>query len=264
MYEGSMFGAGLNVFAVWNWIIANADAKGFVEINAKLLAAMLGGSVEDVQSAINYLSEPDLSSRNPADEGRRIVRESQFMYRIVSYGQYRNIRDMETKREYDRNYRRSERARKMSSDEPTTLHESSDESMKSPQAEVEEEANRKNTLVDSSESTRGCESSQRDLKNQLVVDTWNRITEGKPLPRARLTTKRRREIAVRLREPGWFEEFEKACEYVAREKFYQGQGDRKWVATLDHLLKPGKATELSEKETVRPVQVVVHRHGWRG
>lgn len=51
MYEGSMIGAGINVFAVWNYIITKGR-KGFVEINPKLLAFTLGGTEADVVSAL--------------------------------------------------------------------------------------------------------------------------------------------------------------------------------------------------------------------
>ena len=44
MYEGSMYGAGLAVFAVWGYTIANAR-KVVVELNPKRVADTLGGSV---------------------------------------------------------------------------------------------------------------------------------------------------------------------------------------------------------------------------
>jgi hypothetical protein len=106
MYTGSMFGAGMHVFAVWNYAIANADAKGFVELNPRPVAAALGGSHTDVHAALDYLGEPDPHSRNDADEGRRLVREGQFLYKIVSYEHYRDMRNLEAKREYDRDYQR--------------------------------------------------------------------------------------------------------------------------------------------------------------
>jgi hypothetical protein len=115
MYTGSMFGAGIHVFAVWNYIIANADAKGYVEINPRMLAATLGGTATEVQSAIDYLTSSDENSRNPDEEGRRIVREGQFLFRIVSYLRYRDVRNAEAKKQYDRNYRRQQRAKEKSS-----------------------------------------------------------------------------------------------------------------------------------------------------
>jgi hypothetical protein len=42
MYTGSMYRAGINVFAVWNYIIANTH-YGTIELNAKHLADTLGG-----------------------------------------------------------------------------------------------------------------------------------------------------------------------------------------------------------------------------
>jgi hypothetical protein len=142
MYTGSMYGCGMHVFAVWNFVLANSDAKGYLEINPRLLAATLGGPATEVQAAIDYLSSADENSRNPDEEGRRIVREGQFLYRIVSHKKYRDMRDSEGKKEYDRNYRREERARgksSLSSEDVVKNTNVVDESLKSSQVEVEVE-----------------------------------------------------------------------------------------------------------------------------
>jgi len=101
MYEGSMIGAGINVFAVWNYIITKARG-GVVEINPKLLAFTLGGKEEDVEDALKFLQRPDPESRSKLEEGRRIIREGQFQYRVVNWGYYQQIRTEEDRREYNR------------------------------------------------------------------------------------------------------------------------------------------------------------------
>ena len=63
MYEGSLVGAGMNVFAVWNYIITKSRA-GCVEINPKLLAFTLGGKEDEVESALKFLQRPDPISRS--------------------------------------------------------------------------------------------------------------------------------------------------------------------------------------------------------
>jgi hypothetical protein len=144
LFEGSMYGAGCDVFAVWAYVIANADAKGFIEINPLKLANTLGADKQRVELALEYLCQPDPSSRNPDDEGRRLVREGAFMYRVVSHHHYRDMRNMDAKREYDRSYRRERRANPLDSQvvatTKTTNAKSSQSSGDSPQVEAEAEA----------------------------------------------------------------------------------------------------------------------------
>lgn len=92
MYEGSMVGAGSHVFAVMGYIISKTRF-GVVELNPKLLSAILGDSLERVISAIEYLCAPDPGSRNPDEDGRRLVKTGAFSYRVVSWEKYQAIRD---------------------------------------------------------------------------------------------------------------------------------------------------------------------------
>jgi hypothetical protein len=101
MYEGSMVGAGINVFAVWNYMLAKAR-KGVVEVNPALVAFKLGGDKGDVERALEFLQQPDPQSRSKAEEGRRIIKEGQFQYRIVNWAHYEEIRNEAERREYNR------------------------------------------------------------------------------------------------------------------------------------------------------------------
>jgi hypothetical protein len=101
MYEGSMIGAGINVFAVWNYIITKARG-GHVEVNPKLLAFTLGGKEEEIESALEFLMQPDETSRSKLEGGRRIIKEGQFQYRLVNWEHYQRIKNLEDQREYNR------------------------------------------------------------------------------------------------------------------------------------------------------------------
>jgi hypothetical protein len=85
-----------------------------------------------------------------------------------------------------------------------------------------------------------------DPKAALVIDTWNRETGGK-LAKARLTKDRAKVIATRLKEPGWFAEFEIACRHMAADPRFQGNNNTNWQADLDWTLKAGKATQVAER-----------------
>jgi hypothetical protein len=101
MYEGSMYGAGLSVFAVWGYVIAHVR-KSKVELNPKKLSDTLGGSVEEIEEAINTLMSPDPDSRHKEHDGRRLIREGQFQYFVPSWESYQGIRNADDRREYNR------------------------------------------------------------------------------------------------------------------------------------------------------------------
>ena len=110
MYEGSMVRAGMNVFAVWNYAIAKCKT-GVLEINPKLVAFILGGTEKEVQDAIDYLCAPDPASRSKECEGRRLVKEGEYQYRMVNWGHYQSIKNDLAKKEYNREQQRLHRER---------------------------------------------------------------------------------------------------------------------------------------------------------
>jgi hypothetical protein len=83
-----------------------------------------------------------------------------------------------------------------------------------------------------------------------VVEAWNERVIGN-MPRASTTPGRVKTIKTQMKRPGWFDDFLKACDYIVADPWFHGQNDRSWVATIDYLLRPGKATELAEKSTIK-------------
>src|SRR3974377_644158 len=109
-YTGSMCGAGLNVFAVWGYIVDHTHAgSSTVEIHPKIVAASLGCEVKEVEKALTYLCSPDPESRSKRDEGKRLIKEGQFIYRVPNFSTYRTHRDDEERREYKRTKKREAR-----------------------------------------------------------------------------------------------------------------------------------------------------------
>lgn len=109
-----MIGSGSVVFAVWPYVIANMRADkevgAQVDLNPKLLAAIFGEDEKEVEKAIGKLCSPDPESTSKSEEGRRLVRVGQFAYRVVNGEHYMGIRNLDQKREYDRNQKRRKRA----------------------------------------------------------------------------------------------------------------------------------------------------------
>lgn len=110
MYTGSMVGSGIAVFAVWGYVLANMhvsqEGGANVELNPKLLAAILGGDERAIEDAIEFLCTPDPRSRTKDEDGCRLVREGQFLYRVVNALRYNAIRNEVERAEYMRRYMR--------------------------------------------------------------------------------------------------------------------------------------------------------------
>jgi hypothetical protein len=93
LYTGSMVGAGLNVFAVWTYVIANAKPPGTIELNPKIMATIFGCSETEVKDAIDYLCKPDGSSRTQDADGRRLIQEGAFLYSVPTWAKYNQLRN---------------------------------------------------------------------------------------------------------------------------------------------------------------------------
>lgn len=90
------------------------DEDGVVDITVEAVARRTNVPLDIVRPAIKKLEEPDPQSRSTNDGGRRIVRLDpgrDWGWRIVNYLQYRNTRTKEDRREYQRNYYRTNRSK---------------------------------------------------------------------------------------------------------------------------------------------------------
>lgn len=116
MYQGSMVGAGANVFALWPYVIANMrkDPKvgAQVDLNPKVLAFVFGNTEGDVRKAIEYLCSPDAHSTSKTEAGRRLIRMGEFAYRVVNGAAYMGMRSSDERREYQREKQAEYRAKK--------------------------------------------------------------------------------------------------------------------------------------------------------
>jgi hypothetical protein len=101
-YEGSMIGAGVEVFALWPYVISHAE-DGRVKLNPKLISLQLGCEVGAVDVAIEYLMNPDPESQFKEYEGRRLIKEEEsFTYFIPSWEKYNKVQSPDAYREQNR------------------------------------------------------------------------------------------------------------------------------------------------------------------
>ena len=110
-----MVGAGSNVFAVWSYCIAK-NRCGFVELNPRLLAFIIGEKEPEIVKAIETLCQPDKGSRSHDEDGRRLVRDGEYQYRMVNWAKYDGMKNAVDQREYNRMKQREYRARKAAKD----------------------------------------------------------------------------------------------------------------------------------------------------
>lgn len=114
MYTGSMRGSGAMMFAVWGYVLThqqgNRDRSYFtVELNAEIVAFLIGESEEEVALTIEKCCQPDPESRSQEKEGRRLVKLGPYLYEVVNGPYYDKLKREVDKREGDRI--RQERAR---------------------------------------------------------------------------------------------------------------------------------------------------------
>jgi hypothetical protein len=125
MFTGTMYGSGPVVFAVWAYVIANARPPGVVSLNPKLLASTIGCSTEEIREAIEFLMRPDPESATTDEQGRRLVHIGSLDYHVVSWQKYRDMRDEDERREYQRNWINEKRQRlRAATDVDKSRHES--------------------------------------------------------------------------------------------------------------------------------------------
>jgi hypothetical protein len=103
-FTGSMAGSGADMFAVWTYIIANADKDGCLELNPRIIAAAIGMAEENVVAVIEKLQQPDPNSRCEDYGGKRLDRTGQFLYEVINYKKYRDIQTVQHRNDYMKKY----------------------------------------------------------------------------------------------------------------------------------------------------------------
>lgn len=110
-YTGSMVGKGADVFAVWTYIIAHTKPDGRVEVNPILTGMVLGMTPEAVTAALAFLQDIDPASRNKEHDGKRLIREAEYVYFVPSSAKYRGLTSDAERRDYERQRKAEWRSR---------------------------------------------------------------------------------------------------------------------------------------------------------
>lgn len=110
---------------VWITMLALADRHGYVGASLPGIATAAGVTMEKAQTAIDTFLAPDPYSRSKEFDGRRIeVADRGWI--LLNYERFRDMRDEEARKEYERTRKRASRAAKRSVDVPDSQGTSRD------------------------------------------------------------------------------------------------------------------------------------------
>lgn len=110
MYDGSLGTRGpWQALVTFQQMLILADRFGDVDCTAEVISRRTLIPLEIIEKGIEELLKPDPHSRDPKEEGRRIVPinpDRSWGWHIVNYGKYAAIRSAEERREYKARYYR--------------------------------------------------------------------------------------------------------------------------------------------------------------
>jgi hypothetical protein len=96
---------------VWITLLALADRHGYVGASVPGLATAARVPIPKVEEALAKFMAPDPYSRSKEHEGRRIA-EADRGWSLLNYQRFRDMRDEETRRAYERERKRQQRSTK--------------------------------------------------------------------------------------------------------------------------------------------------------
>lgn len=268
-FTGSMMGAGSHVFAVWGYVIANTT-NSQVDLNPKLLAALIGADERDIELAIEYLCAPDSKSNSKIEGGRRLVKVGQFSYRVPNHAAYRSIRDETDRQAYMRNYMREYRSVNRKTDVNSSVNSSKPRKpqLAHTEAEAEAEAEYRSTsphsLAKAGERVHGIpknaeevvaygktitpivpESRCRDTQISRSVSELKRgMTRWFDLPDGRAWTYQEEHAMCNVvSRPGYLEEFVSIQSFHSRDNGYFAKSTVSLLEKWDHFAQLGRSQE---------------------
>lgn len=113
MYDGTLYGHWEAIVTMQQFIVL-ADADGVVDMTPQSMSARTSIPLEILTKGIAVLAAPDPHTRTPGEDGRRIVpldAHRPWGWKLVNHWKYRALRNMEQKREADRERQKEKRSK---------------------------------------------------------------------------------------------------------------------------------------------------------
>lgn len=104
LYQGTLRGNADGLLVFTN-LLAHCNQLGVVDIHPRAISEEIGISVERVREALKMLQSPDVESRTPDEEGRRLLPlddHRDWGWRVVNHSKYRAIKNEDDRREQNR------------------------------------------------------------------------------------------------------------------------------------------------------------------
>lgn len=103
MYDGTLH-ANWQALVTLQQLVILAERDGTIDMSVSAISGRTGIPIDVIESGITKLAQPDPYSRTPDEDGRRIVPldDRPWGWRIVNYLKYRGIRNLDDRREQNR------------------------------------------------------------------------------------------------------------------------------------------------------------------
>lgn len=104
IYDGTLYGHWEAIVTMQQLIVLSTP-DGVIDMTPQAMAARTSIPLDIITKGLKVLSEPDPYTRTPGEDGRRIALlddHRPWGWRLVNHGKYRRLRDMDQKREADR------------------------------------------------------------------------------------------------------------------------------------------------------------------
>lgn len=166
---------------LWVSMLSWADQHGRVFGAVPGIARRAGINIDECEAALVSFSSPDRHSRTPDHDGRRIEKIDGG-WRLLNYTKYRDMRDAEARREYQRNWDRENRPTRLRN--PTKPDNSDKPDAFPTKAEAEEEV-KPNPSRASRSASNGFDafwqSYPRKKAKHAALKAWKRINPNEQL-----------------------------------------------------------------------------------
>jgi hypothetical protein len=104
MYEGTLAGHWQAIVTMQQLVVL-ATKDGVVDMTADAISRRTSIPLDIITVGLEHLAKPDPYSRTPGEDGKRIVPlddHRPWGWKLVNHGKYRALRNLEEKREADR------------------------------------------------------------------------------------------------------------------------------------------------------------------
>ena len=256
MYD-STISANWQGMVTFQQLIVLSDSDGVIDMTPPAISRRTGIPLDIIEVGIEYLESPDVYSRNPNEDGKRIIRLDEHRpwgWQIVNHKHYTNLSTREEKKEYDKIRYQSKKSGKAFKES----EKASEKVEKEEISQVSTDSTHTDTDTDTDKdlnTTRKSRASTSGVPFQAIVDKWNAIAERNGLPQTvKITSTLKGQIRQRWKDLPKLENWDNFFEYIEGNDFLAGRSspghnrDRPFRSALHWITKEGNFAKIAAKE----------------